>query len=211
MPETGGILHDLAHDATYVENHLLDGDFLRKELHDTWWNLTHLHTGAYHILHGLFTLFLVYCAIGACLKRYVLGVVGFPKVLPHVEFWAEFPELVLEGMVVAKSRSGTIFGGREHDGMRFRGGRSTTACGMRFQALSGGRSTTACGMSGGILTTIYFGGCQLCVSEGVSLRKQKKHTRGLCDGPSIRGRPHRQQVVLLHSSSSSQISSQWRC
>ncbi|CAD7970415.1 unnamed protein product [Amoebophrya sp. A120] len=98
----GNWLDDTLHDVKYFEKHVLDGDLISKELHDTYWNITHLHTGAYAILHGLSLFFLFYCLVGMCLKHYVAKAQGY-DLIPHKEFWASYPTLVADGGHIVKN------------------------------------------------------------------------------------------------------------
>ncbi|CAD7946258.1 unnamed protein product [Amoebophrya sp. A25] len=103
VPSTdGNWLDDVGHDVKYIEKHILEGDIISKELHDTYWNITHLDRGAYAILHSLTVIMLLYCAIGACLKAYVTGAQGWERI-PHKEFWQDYPNLVVDGMHITKN------------------------------------------------------------------------------------------------------------
>lgn len=100
---SGNIVHEFEHDLGYLEKGLADGNLVSKEIHDTVWNVEHLNRGgAYNLLHGIFMVFLAYLLIGVCLKYNTQPDARGINLIPHIEFWQEYPANLAEGAGITK-------------------------------------------------------------------------------------------------------------
>lgn len=99
---------------------------VEKEIHDTIWNVEHIENRgvATMLLRSVIMIAVVYLVGGAVYKNQTYGSSGVDAI-PHIGFWKEYPQLVLDGVQYA-----TGFG------RQFMGKGSTSD----FEPLSGGLS-----------------------------------------------------------------------
>jgi len=100
------------HDLNYIERALSDPiPGVEHGLQDTMWNIEHVeHRGAAtELLRGLIWIGGAYLVIGAAYKYQTQGASGM-QLIPHVEFWMEYPALVADGVAYSKQLLGSVTG-----------------------------------------------------------------------------------------------------
>lgn len=72
---------------------------LKSQLQDTVWNIEHIQQAgvSWNLLRGFLELALLYLVLGAVYKRQAMGAEGL-EMIPHVNFWMDYPELVADGV-----------------------------------------------------------------------------------------------------------------
>lgn len=91
------------HDVNYITQRVEEGlPGLAKEVHDTVWNVEHItkRHAASDLLRGILGFGFVYLVVGA-IMRSNSGYAGI-GLIPHFEFWREYPGLVLDGMAYTR-------------------------------------------------------------------------------------------------------------
>jgi len=96
----GGVLapwkHDLSQFAGYVRGGVPG---LEREVHDTIWQVENINRPgvASALLRGVFMCALLYLGVGCLYKYQNMGSRGI-DMIPHIGFWMEYPQLVLDGI-----------------------------------------------------------------------------------------------------------------
>lgn len=101
------------HDFSYGLKNLESGlPGLEREMHDTVWNVEHLnkHGVASNLMRGVIEFAILYLIIGIIYKKQVMGVEGI-DMIPHIGFWRQYPQLVIDGVEYAKILAGGGSGG----------------------------------------------------------------------------------------------------
>jgi len=96
------------HDFNYGLNNLESGlPGLERELHDTLWNIEHIEKRgvASNLMRGLIEFTILYLIIGIIYKKQMMGAEGI-DMIPHIGFWRQYPELVVDGVAYAKILAG---------------------------------------------------------------------------------------------------------
>lgn len=96
------------HDVEYFEKNMANGlPGLQREFHDTLWNIEHIEKRgvASELLRGTFLLAIAYLGIGSAIKYQAMGSRG-TDMIPHVAFWAEYPGMVMDGIMYSKILAG---------------------------------------------------------------------------------------------------------
>lgn len=109
-PRGKGVLGSIGGDLRYGKERFSEGfGGVNKFYRDAVRDITHIetHNAATDLLHGLFWFFVLYLAIGSCLKYNVQGARGI-QMIPHIEFWRETPLLVVDGIKYTKVLIGQI-------------------------------------------------------------------------------------------------------
>lgn len=126
----GSMLGAWGHDLNYFEKNLMNGEVgLEKEVNDTIWNLEHLQNRGIcsMFLRSVVWIILAYLGIGSALKYYTEGARGV-EMIPHLHFWAEYPNLVMDGVAYTKmlvSGDGDSVSASSRSGGRFSSGAAT--------------------------------------------------------------------------------------
>jgi len=80
------------------------------------------HRGAASdLLRGLIIVAVVYFCVGSAYKHHALGAQGL-DMIPHVGFWVEYPNLVMDGVKYASAFITELIGGRPASPMGMPGG-----------------------------------------------------------------------------------------
>merc|ERR1712232_1497650 len=98
QPES--VLGPWKHDIGYFAGNLQQGlPGLSREVSDTVWNIENIqHPGTASMLLRSVVLFgLVYLVAGSVVKYQTMGARGL-DMIPHVGFWMEYPQLVMDGV-----------------------------------------------------------------------------------------------------------------
>jgi len=110
----GGVLAPWKHDLAYLAGNLQAGlPGLEREIHDTVWKVEHIDKRgqASDLLRGVIIVGLVYFGVGSAYKYHALGAQGL-DMIPHVGFWMEYPNLVMDGVKYTSAFFTELLGGR---------------------------------------------------------------------------------------------------
>merc|ERR1719401_524476 len=122
----GGVLGAWRNDITNFEGYMADGvPGIQREMHDTLWNIEHIYhrNAASSLLRGLILFGLAYLVLGSFFK-YQMGARGV-DMIPHVSFWMEYPNFVVDGMTYSKMLLGLQQMGSTSSGDLLSGGVSS--------------------------------------------------------------------------------------
>lgn len=101
--QEGTVYGAWSHDVNRIGNHLSRGlPGIEDEISQAAWDVEHIYTrnAASELLRGLILLALAYLAVGSFIK-YQSGATGM-HLIPHLEFWMEYPKLVNDGVLYSK-------------------------------------------------------------------------------------------------------------
>mmetsp|Transcript_89966 Transcript_89966/g.192933 ORF Transcript_89966/g.192933 Transcript_89966/m.192933 type:complete len:345 (+) Transcript_89966:74-1108(+) len=96
----GGVLAPFKHDLSQFRGYVREGlPGLKHEARDIIWKIEHLDRrgDATDLLRGVLMCAAVYLVVG-CLYKYQTRGAGGIDMIPHIGFWMEYPQLVLDGI-----------------------------------------------------------------------------------------------------------------
>eukprot|EP00929_Paragymnodinium_shiwhaense_P033976 TRINITY_DN18549_c0_g1_i1.p1 TRINITY_DN18549_c0_g1~~TRINITY_DN18549_c0_g1_i1.p1 ORF type:complete len:365 (-),score=82.24 TRINITY_DN18549_c0_g1_i1:120-1214(-) len=111
------------HDISNFAGYLKDGvPGLEREAHDIVWNAEHItdYGKSTEMLRGVIWIAVIYVLVGSVYRFQLMGARGW-DVVPHRDFWEEYPILVLDGVRYAQILIGGITGKDLGGGVPFGG------------------------------------------------------------------------------------------
>ncbi|CAE8682872.1 unnamed protein product, partial [Polarella glacialis] len=133
----GSVANAWKSDMTLFENNMQKGlPGLEREAESVAWNIEHIENrnAASGLLRGLLEAAAIYLVCGCVYKHQALGARG-QDMIPHIDFWLEYPAMVVDGIKYAQMMAQELVGKSGGGQGSFGGGFSSGGSAGSFQPI----------------------------------------------------------------------------